>query len=482
MERNTAADAHAARVLRHFGPDPANWVRSSEADHDVVVVGAGQAGLGIGFALRRAGIGRVSVIDAAAPGQTGVWTTTARMTNLRTPKNWPEPEFGYPELSFQAWYELVEGEAAYQRLTRIPRLDWARYLDWIERHLGVAVRHRTRLIDIRPGAHHLELTLAVSNSDGGETTVVETTRKLVLANGIEGTGGPYLPPELDGLPPHLLAHTGHHIDFTPLAGKSIAVLGAAASAFDAAGTALEAGAGEVHLFTRRPELLIQGEGGPPFANGGGRDNYHRRDDAARWRQKALAGRQGRSVPLESVARAVAFPGFRVHLDAPWLSTQAEGDRVIVEAADGTHSFDFVIAGTGYRYDPHTRTELRTIADDIALWGDRHQPADDLADDALATTPYLADGFQLVQRQPGRAPWVERIHVFSAAAHLSFGYPIGDAQSLAHSIPRLIDALGRDLFFEDQLFPAAPAQVKAPVSFRHHYEHAVWTPILAPSES
>ncbi|SUA44761.1 Lysine/ornithine N-monooxygenase [Nocardia africana] len=481
-ESNTSADLHARRVLRRFGPDPANWVQPSAADHDVVVVGGGQAGLGIGFALRRAGIARVSVIDAAAAGATGVWTTTARMVALRTPKRWPEPEFGFPELSFQAWYESVYGEEAYESLPRIPRLTWARYLEWIETHFGVPVRHHTRLTDIAPGPDGLVLTLTVRRPDGTETTIRETTRKLVLANGVEGTGGPYLPPELAGLPANLLAHTGHPIDVTRLAGKTIGVLGAAASAFDAAATALEAGAAEVHLFTRRSDLIVQGAGGGPSANLGARNNYHRRGDEARWRQRVLAARAGRSVPLESVTRATAFAGFRIHLDAPWSAATPAGDQVIVDAADGRHTFDFVIAGTGYQYDPHTRAELRGIASDIALWGDRYRPDPDLTDPALARTPYLGDGFQLAEKAPGRAPWIGRIHIFSAAAHLSFGYPIGDTQSLAHHIPRLVDALGRDLYFEDQESAPASAPATPPPSLRHHYHHALWSPQLTPSET
>ncbi|MEU6563040.1 SidA/IucD/PvdA family monooxygenase [Nocardia nova] len=474
VEPNSVADDHAARVLRHFGPDPANWVRPTDADHDVVVVGGGQAGLGIGFALRRAGIGRVSVIDAADPGASGVWTTTARMVNLRTPKSWPEPEFGVAGLSFRAWYESVHGEQAYEDLHRIPRREWAHYLDWIQRHLGVPVRHGTRLIGISPEADGLTLTLVVRQADGTEVTVRERTRKLVLANGVEGTGGPYLPPELAGLPSNLLAHTGHHIDFEPLAGRSIGVLGAAASAFDAAATALEAGAAQVHLFTRRPDLIVQGAGGPS-GNIGARNNFHRSGDEERWRRRVLAVRAGRSVPLESVRRAAAFPGFHLHLDAPWLGTEAVGDRVAVDAADGRYTFDFVIAGTGYQYDPHTRPELAEIAGDIALWGDRYRPEADLTDAALARTPYLGSGFQLLEKEPGRAPWVGRIHLFSAAAQLSFGYPIGDVQSLAHHIPRVVDALGRDLHFEDQRLPAAPAAASEPESLRQHYEHAIWSP-------
>ncbi|MFD7159099.1 FAD-dependent oxidoreductase, partial [Kribbella sp. NPDC059898] len=378
--------------LRYFGPAPANWVRTTVFDHDVVVVGAGQAGLGIGFALRRAGIGRATVVDAAAPGEAGVWTTTARMRTLRTPKAWPEPEYGFPELSFRAWYEGRYDEAAYDELDRIPRTVWAGYVAWFEQTVKVAVRNHTRLIGVTPAADHLVLRLAVTRPDAGVDEVVETTRKLVLANGVEGTGGPYLPPPVADLPRHLAAHTGDRIDFPALAGQVVAVLGAGASALDAAGTALEAGASEVHLFTRRPELIVQGPKAGPAQNLGGREHFHRRSDADRWRAKASAAGAGRSCTLESVQHASAFSGFRVHLSAPWHHARVEDGKVRVDAADGSHLFDFVIAGTGYQYNPRTRPELAEIADHVALWADRYQPPSELSDESLARFPYLGGGY------------------------------------------------------------------------------------------
>ena len=153
-------------ILRRFGPDPDNWVRRTSADHDVVVVGAGQAGLGIGFALRRAGIGRAAVVDAAAPGETGGWMTTARMHTLRTPKIWPQPEYGHPELSFRAWYERLHGEAAYDIIENIPRTVWAQYVAWFGCAVDVPVRHHTRLVGVAPASDHLVLRLAVRGSDG----------------------------------------------------------------------------------------------------------------------------------------------------------------------------------------------------------------------------------------------------------------------------------------------------------------------------
>ena len=119
----TDPDKVAREALRLIGPDPQNWVPDrDDVDHNVLVVGGGQSGSAFAFALRRAGIGKVSAIDAAPDGaRAGVWLTSARMHKLRTPKNLPGPELGLPALGFQAWYEARYGAAAYEALDRIPR-------------------------------------------------------------------------------------------------------------------------------------------------------------------------------------------------------------------------------------------------------------------------------------------------------------------------------------------------------------------------
>jgi threonine dehydrogenase-like Zn-dependent dehydrogenase len=65
--RTPDPDHTAREALRLLGPAPASWVPAHEGvDHNVVVVGGGQTGSAFAFALQRAGIGGVSVIDAAA--------------------------------------------------------------------------------------------------------------------------------------------------------------------------------------------------------------------------------------------------------------------------------------------------------------------------------------------------------------------------------------------------------------------------------
>src|SRR6516164_607800 len=145
-------DAEARNALRLIGPDPQNWVpERAGIRHNVVIVGGGQSGSAFAFALRRAGIGKVSVIDAAEDEErAGVWLNAARMEVLRTPKALPGPELGIPALSFQSWYEARHGAEAYATMKRIPRTAWAAYLSWYRKLLNIRVRYGTRLIRIEP--------------------------------------------------------------------------------------------------------------------------------------------------------------------------------------------------------------------------------------------------------------------------------------------------------------------------------------------
>ena len=469
MSNQEAVDAAAQRALRHLGPIPNNWVESTDGvEHDVVVIGGGQSGLAIAFGVRNAGIANVAVLDAAEGDSVGVWRTRARMQTLRTPKTRPGPELGIPELSFQAWYEGLHGQQAWEDIGRIARVDWADYLDWFQRQIGIDVRYRTRLVDIEPINGHFRLSIA---HDGVSSH--EHSRKVIFANGVEGTGGPYLPQQFEGLSTSVHAHAGQpDIPYDSLVGKTIGILGAAASALDAAATALEAGAREVHLFSYRSELVIQPTAG--FApNPALQDNFHRRDDDFRWNARWQMNASGSSSPLDSALRAAQLAGFYLHLDAPWIAARELEGKVVVESQDGTFTFDYVIAGTGYQYDPATRAELKRIAPNVALWRDRYEPPLDKQSSSLGLFPYVGSAYELTEKEPGSAPWLRNIHVFNAAASLSFGRPVGDIPSLRAGVPRLVERVVSDLFFDDLARPK-PARTAPPAeSHVASYAHAIW---------
>jgi cation diffusion facilitator CzcD-associated flavoprotein CzcO len=464
-------DSVARETLRLIGPDPQNWVPDRDGvDHNVVVVGGGQSGSAFGFALRRAGIGKVSVIDAAPDSaKAGVWLTSARMHKLRTPKNLPGPELELPGLSFQMWYEARYGVAAYEGIDRIPRLDWAAYLEWYRKLVGISVRYGTRLVRIEPAAGHLRLHL-----EKGSATRVETTRKLILTTGFAGSGGPYVPDVLArNLPKSAYAHTSEPINFEVLRGKSIAVLGSAASAFDAAAVALEAGAREVHLFARRGSLaslpVIRIRGYP-----GAYDNYGSLPDAVRWHQAIRFRRAGSTPPPDAISRAVKFPNFHLHLASPWTAAKPLGQRLVASTPQGEIAFDFAIAGTGYAVDLAAQPELRDFADEILLWRDRFTPPDDEQDENLAAHPYLGSGHDYLEREPGRAPFLKDIHVFNPAAFVSFGLPVGDVPSFKRDIPAIVARISRDLFLADLV--SHEERINGPIAEDFavdHYASAIW---------
>ena len=444
-------EAQTRRTLRWAGRDPANWVRArAGVDHNVVIVGGGQSGTSLAYGLKRKGVGGVEVIDQAEPGNTGIWRNIARMDQLRTPKTMRGPEGENPALSFRAWYETLNGPEAFDALDRIPRLAWADYLNWFRQTTDIQIRYRTRLVEIEPQGDLLRLHL---ESDGARRT--ETARKLVLATGYAGAGGPNLPAFVRELPSNVWTHTTGRIPVETLGGKVVGVIGAGSNAFDAAAVALEAGAAEVHLFSRRSRIAYQGvppQAAPRPAAAPVDRGYPNLlelacelPDVVRWRNFVLRDRGVASVPLDSLDRTVAFDNFRIHLDTSLTDVAlARNGQVRARAGRETMRFDYLIAATGYQIDLAAQPELARIHDSIALWGDRYQPASGEENTAGSLHPYLGAGFEFLPREGSDADFLRNIHCFNLAASLSFGIPVGDVPSMVDH-PRLVTAIASDLY-------------------------------------
>ncbi|MBD9665420.1 NAD(P)/FAD-dependent oxidoreductase [Variovorax sp. VRV01] len=472
---STTPDHAAHDALRLLGPAPTNWVPAHAGiDHNVVVVGSGQIGSAFAFALQRAGIGGVSVIDAAASAsEAGVWLSRARMHKLRTLKNLVGPEGPVTALGFQAWYESRHGQAAYAAIDRIPRTAWAEYLGWFRGITGTAVRYGTRLIRFEPvervAVPHFRLHLEAN----GEPRI-ETTRKLIFANGVAGSGAPFIPDLLATAVSHgLAAHTGHSIDFKALSGKTVAVIGAAASAFDAAAVALESGAAAVHLFARRDRLaatpVTRLRGYPGFY-----DNYLALPDATRWHHAARYRRVGTTPPQDSVERVLRFSNFHLHLGAPWKSAEVREGKVVASVHRETFHFDFVIAGTGYTHELSQRAELAGIADLVLRWRDRFEPPAHERDDELGAAPYLGAGLEYLEKTPGTAPWLRDIHTYNPGGFASTGLPLGDVPSIRGYVPAVVRRISEDLLLADLALHEERTRADVPPDFdESFYVGAIW---------
>ncbi len=438
-------DAAALTSLRHIGAEPANWVPARDGiDHDVAIIGGGQCGLSIAFALRQAGIGNTVLIDANEASLPGIWLTKARMHTLRTVKELAGPELFNPALGFQAWYEASHGQQAYEDLVRIPRTEWAQYLLWFRHIVGIDARSSTRVDRIEPVGSHFRLHLS-SNGVGSAITV----RRVVLATGYPGGGKPAIPGFIEaGLPKSHYAHTDEDIDFSKFVGKTVGILGAASAAFDNAATALEAGAATVRLFCRHPDLQRQSAG--RAANYiGVSENFYELDDATRWQFAPVIRGRGIHPTPAVVARAARFPNFRIHLDAAWKGVRLVDDRIEVQLDGRQVVIDHALVATGYAIDAAFRPELSDFARHIEVWADR--PGLPAIPNATTTGrfPYLGPSFEYREREPGAAPYLSHIYAPNFSALVSFARHVGDVPSLKAAIPRLVRGISRSLFVEDR---------------------------------
>ncbi len=430
------AHPHAAWLEPKIGPD-------GNAALDVLIVGAGQSGIAIGFGLMRSRVSNILVLDKAAEGKEGPWLTYARMPTLRSPKDYTGPDLDIPNLTYQSWHEARFGKESWQALALILREHWAEYLLWLRRTIGLPVANGCELLEIAPASDGL-LAARVKHAAGVETLYA---RKIVLATGQEGMGDWMIPEQLRDLPASVVASVADEIDFEGLRGKRVAVIGAGASAFDNAATALEAGAAEVHLLCRRAQIqLIQPYRWLTFR--GFLRHLGDLDDAWRWRfmRKILEMREG--FPQATYDRCARHAAFTLHEGAPIEAARQTGGHVELQTPRGVVAADFVICGTGIDMNFAGRGELARFAGNIATWADRYQPPENERSPRLGRFPYLADDYAFTERVPGETPWIADIHLFAIASTMSFGPSGSSINAMTTAVPKLVNGLTRGLFRAD----------------------------------
>ena len=410
---------------------------------DVLIVGGGQSGLATAFGLRRSQVTNVLVIDKAVRGREGPWLTYARMPTLRSPKTYTGPDLDLPSLTYQSWHEARFGAADWARLSLIPTEHWARYLLWFRDVLDLPVRNGCKLVDVSPVDGLLAATL---QNASGERQILHA-RKLVLATGQEGAGRWSSLPLLAALPAHRHARTADAIDFAALRGKVVAVIGAGASAFDNAATALEAGAAHVHLLCRRPKpQVIQPYRWLTFR--GILRHLGDLDDRWRWRfmRTVLNLREG--FPQQTYDRCARHENFTLHVGAPVEDLRDDGERLALTTPGGTIEADFVISAVGIEIDYGERPELARFASNIATWADRYAPPVDEADPLLARFPYLDADYAFTEKVSGTTPWIRDIHLFAIASTMSFGPSGASINAMTTAVPKLVYGITKGLFAAD----------------------------------
>ncbi|WP_421995307.1 NAD(P)-binding domain-containing protein [Roseococcus sp.] len=442
-----ALETRIRRDLELLTLPASNWVpplqRDGVAVRDVVVVGAGMAGIAAAGSLIMKGIGNIAVLDANAPGQEGPWCTIARMDTLRSPKTLPGPCLGIPSLTFRAWYEASFGNEAWESLYKIFNRTWQDYLSWLQRVLALPVTHGARVTRVAPAEGLLRLTVEQA---GGSREIL--ARRVVMATGRGGAGGLDLPRFVDpALFPDLAGMALGPIDFEPLQGRSIGIVGGGASAWDNAAVALERGAARVDMYVRRAVLpqINKGRGsaGAGFAMG-----WDSLSVEERWKLAAYMYDSQAPVPHETVHRALRQPEFHIHLGTPTQSARREGDQVVLRlGADGAREerHDFLIVGTGFSVNLDRVAELADFAPHAARWQDVYTPPEELRRPDIAACPFVGAGFELLPRDASAPPELGLIHLMNYGSNATHGNVASDIPAIVTAGEKVSVAILRHLF-------------------------------------
>ena len=438
----TRLEAALARDFERLNHPPPDWVPPRAGPDgrgmvDVAIVGAGMCGLAAAFALRRVGISNLRQVDRSPEGREGPWLTYARMETLRSPKHLTGPVLGLPGLTFRAWWEARGRD--WDALGRISTADWADYLDWYRRVTGARVENEVEVVAVEPGPDGVGVRLA----GVGETERIHA-RRVVLATGREGQAAPRVPAPLAPYLGGPVRHSSEDIDFSALAGRRVAVVGLAATAFDNAAAALEAGAAEVVLIGRAPALprlnKMKQTVYPGFTHG-----FPELPDRDKLRLLDHVVRQRIAPPRDSVLRVSSNPRLRLMLETEVTGASRDGPGLRLETTRGAVVAALVVLGTGFAFDLRAPREIACLAPEILHWRDRLPETGG----EWGECPYLAPDFSFLPRAGSRVEGLGRLHCFTHAAQLSLGNLANDIPVVSEGAGRLARGIAASLFLEDR---------------------------------
>lgn len=438
-------DQNLKRDLELINYPPFDWRKemdSSSSTYDVIIIGAGMAGLTAGAALFKEGIFNIKLFDQNIAKMEGPWITYARMRTLRSTKEISGPALDIPHLTFQAWYEAIFGLEAWEQLGKIPNQLWMNYLSWYREAMQLPVENQCTLIDILPCLEGFEIKF-----EKNKKHCLIKAKKVVLATGRGGFGGPVIPHFIQHLPKSLYAHTVENIDFKALKNCRIGIIGAGSSSFDAAAVALENGAKSIDILMRRSCLPNVNKFASTTYKGISLGYFKLSDE------KKLAFMQagfcvGSPPPVDALKRLKNNPAIHLIGNTCISNIQYNGSEIHVHTNQGISSFDFLILGTGFCIDGRQQSELHHVIDQIALWKDcvpqeimKNYPK-------MQLFPYLGSTFEFLPKEPDTAPYLKDLYCFNYGATLSHALLSSDIPAISIGAMRLAQGIAADFFVQD----------------------------------
>lgn len=413
---------------------------------DVAIIGGGQTGLTMAFALKRHSIHNIRVFDLHPEDAAGSWIHIGRMPILRTPKTTTGPDLDIPVLSVKYWYSKKYGAEAWEKLDFIPRLDWHDYLNWFRKVLALPVQFNSVVGPLFWDEDNQAYRFVITQGDTKEEVFA---RKVILATGLEGSGDWMIPSFVkQNLLPSRYSQAGWPIDEASIKDKSIAILGAGSNAFDWVLEANRMGAKSVQLFSKRDRLVTL----HCFKWGaftGFMKCFIDLTDDQKYSFAARMYEMGQPPVPEQVESAFKLENFSIHYSSPWTNVHENNNQITIETPTGNYQADFLIIATGWECDLESRPELVHLVDKIAKWKDVYSPPLDRKYKKLLEFPYLGRGFQFIPKDPEEAPYLYSLFNMTGGGLVSNGFCAGTGLTgMKYSIQLIIHEICRQFFLED----------------------------------
>lgn len=432
------------RILDYPSND---WVVSKKKSDgtnilDVAIIGGGQSGLTIAFALKKKHINNIVILDENSKGQEGPWTTYAMTSTLRSAKCITGPDCQVPSLTCEKWYKAKYGPDAWDSITKVSVGLWAEYLLWLRETLDLPVYNNTKVYGIYWDEEESCFVLPCGE---GERLYA---RKVVLATGVQGSGNWMVPEEVKVIPRKFWSTVYEKPDFKALKGKKVGILGSGSSAFDAASASIDYGAKEVHIFCRRPKLvnLYFAVWGKTM---GFLDSFVNFSDAEKWKFVWKMFDFGQMPDPDVVGKVRKSKQAFIHYQQRVKNISVDSNALCLEMTDQIHQLDYLLVAIGSDTDLGARPELSNIFSHIATWRDVYKPPPAMQNDYLLSMPYLGRNFEFCEKNKGEAPYLKSIFCCNGGSMMSFALNIGVGLSgMKNTLNRHIEGIVQQLYHED----------------------------------
>ena len=429
---------------------------------DVLIIGGGMNGLSVAFSLRRLGITNIKIIDKNPKGYMGPWKNSARMNYLRSPKHLVGPAQNFPKLTFRSWWERNNPKMKWDDFEYIKREEWADYLIWFAKITKSKVYNKHEVLSIIPSKYNKNLELNYVKTkisvNKNKFSYLDTiySRLVILATGRESLGKPRITKVFENHFRKNVFHSSQTINFDKFKNKNVAIIGAAASAFDNAALVAEKKAKNVTIIARAKKIptlnKMKQTVYPGFAEG-----FYQLSDSekVKWLNHIIKSKI--APPKKSVDR-ISKTNTKIIFNVLPVELKKETNQylLVLENNDNKSkeflNLDFIILCTGFKVDIYASKELRQIASDILLWKDKikknHKEYENLKE--ILEFPYLGEGFEFKSKKNIKNNF-HLIRCFNHASLISLGNLANDIPHSGFGANRLAKSIAKYLFKEDKKY-------------------------------